>query len=256
MLRQTVLDTCHRVGGHVHAPILTPFALHHPQSLLLPINLLQLELGHLRDAQSTAEHHQKQGPVHGMVDLGKEALDLLPREGFGQGTPAPHKVTRLDRVPHHQLLVQAIVKKVLQGIEPPIDRRPRPAVVMLVFHKLVDLAKRHLGEGDGHLRKEQVEITGITRDGMRRELPALQVQAKPVHSSLTDVIHPVPPLHPVVLFDLGHGLVILRAFGPVIELGIAQGHVEGAVTHQLFDDFQRRPRIEELGGKRMPQRVG
>src|SRR4029453_4667097 len=39
MLRQTLLDTRHRIGGHIHAPILTAFALHHTQSLLLPINL-------------------------------------------------------------------------------------------------------------------------------------------------------------------------------------------------------------------------
>src|SRR5262245_54829285 len=141
MLRQTLLDTRHRIGGHIHAPILTSFALHHTQSLLLPINLLQLELRHLRDPQSTAEDHQKQGPVHWMSDPGKEPWDLLPGEGFGQGTPAPHKVTRLDRVAHHQLLVQAIIKKMLERIEPPVDRRPGAALLVLVLHKVVHLAK-------------------------------------------------------------------------------------------------------------------
>ena len=43
---------------------------------------------------------------------------------------------------------------------------------------------------------------------------------------------------------------------PVIELGIPECDVEGAVPHELFDDLQRSPRVEELGGKRMPQRVG
>jgi len=115
-----------------------------------------------------------------MVDLGKQALDLRAGEGCGEGTPTPDKVTGLDGVPHHPLLVQAKVKKVPQGIEPPIDGRPRSAVLMLLVHKLVDLTKGDLGEGDRHLRKEQAQIQGITRDGMRRELPALQVQAKPV----------------------------------------------------------------------------
>jgi hypothetical protein len=111
MLCQTLLDTAHRIRRQIDAAIFPPFALHDMDRLLLPINLLQRELSHLRNTQSTAEDHQKQGPVHGMGDLGKAALDLLPREGFGQGTPAPHKVTRLDWVAHHQLLVQAIIKK-------------------------------------------------------------------------------------------------------------------------------------------------
>ena len=59
-----------------------------------------------------------------------------------------------------------------------------------------------------------------------------------------------------MLFDLGHGVVIFGAFGPVIELRIAEGHWERAVPHQLFDHLQRGARIEERGGKRMPQCVG
>ena len=173
MLLQALLDTRHRIGGHIHASILAPFALEHAEGLLLPIDLLQLELGDLRDAQPTAEHDQKQGSVHRMVNLGKQPLHLLAGERFGEGTPPPHKVTGLDGVPRHPLLVQAKVKKVLQGIEPPVDRRPRPAVAMLILHKLVDLVKGDLGEGEGHLRKEQTQIQGITHDGMRRELPAL-----------------------------------------------------------------------------------
>ena len=54
-----------------------------------------------------------------------------------------------------------------------------------------------------------------------------------------------------MLFDLGHGVVVWGAFGPVRELRIAEGHVERAVPHQLFDHLQRGARIEELGGKRM-----
>src|SRR6516164_2908778 len=108
--------------------------------LLLPIDLLQLEGSHLGDAEATAEDHEKQGTIHRMGDLGKESLDLLPGEGFGQGAPTPNKVAGLHRIPVHQLLLQAKGKKVLQRIEPLVDRRPRPTVVMLAFHKLVDLA--------------------------------------------------------------------------------------------------------------------
>ena len=35
-----------------------------------------------------------------------------------------------------------------------------------------------------------------------------------------------------MLFDLGHGVVVLGAFGPVIELRIAECHLERAVPHQ------------------------
>jgi hypothetical protein len=54
------------------------------------------------------------------------------------------------------------------------------------------------------------------------------------------------------LLDLRHGLVVLGPFGPVIELGIAERDVEGAMPHELFDDFEQGAGIEELGGKRMP----
>src|SRR5438876_11119692 len=63
MLRQTLLDTGHGIRRHIHPPIFAPFALHDMQRLLLPIDLLQLELGHLRNAQATAEYHEKQGAV-------------------------------------------------------------------------------------------------------------------------------------------------------------------------------------------------
>src|SRR5262252_7339514 len=162
--------------------------------LLLPIDLLQLEVGHLRDPQSTAEDHEKQRAVHRMGDLGKEPLDLLAGEGFGQGASTPDKVTGLDRIPAYPLLLQAKGKKVLQRIEPPVDRRPSPAMVMLALHELVDLAKGDLGKGYRDCGKEQTQIQGITRDGMRRELPTLQVRPKPAVGGLADVVHGSPPV--------------------------------------------------------------
>src|SRR4029453_18773140 len=38
MLLQTLLDTGHGIGRHVHAPIFAPFALRNMQGLLLPID--------------------------------------------------------------------------------------------------------------------------------------------------------------------------------------------------------------------------
>ena len=93
MLLQALLDAGHGIRRHVHASIFAPFALHDLHGLLLPIDLLQLEVGHLGDPEATAEDHQKQRAVHRMGDLGKEPLDLLTGEGFGQGMPTPDKVT-------------------------------------------------------------------------------------------------------------------------------------------------------------------
>jgi hypothetical protein len=253
MLLQALLDTGHGIRRHVHSSIFAPFPLHDMQGLLLPIDLLQLEVGHLRDPQSTAEDHEKQRAVHRMGDLGKQPLHLLAGEGFGQGAPAPDKVTGLHRITSYELLVETKVKKMLECIESAVDRRPGTPLVMLVLHKLVHLVKGDLGERDRDLGKEQAEIEGITRDRVRRELPALQVRLKPVYSGLADVIPRLPPLEPLVFFDLGHRLVVLRPFGPVIELGIAQRDIEGAVSHQLFDHLQRCSGIEELGRKGMPQ---
>ena len=56
-----------------------------------------------------------------MGDLCKEPLDLLPSKGFGEGTPAPDKMTGFDRIAGHPLLVEAKVKKMLQRIETELD---------------------------------------------------------------------------------------------------------------------------------------
>jgi hypothetical protein len=40
----------------------------------------------------------------------------------------------------------------------------------------------------------------------------------------------------------------LGPFGPLIELGIAERDVEGAMHHELFEDLERGAGIEELGG--------
>ena len=57
----------------------------------------------------------------------------------------------------------------------------------------------------------------------------------------------------LLLLDLRHGVVVLRPFGPVIQLGIPEGHLKRAMPHEFFDHLQRGTRIEELSGKSMPQ---
>ena len=56
----------------------------------------------------------------------------------------------------------------------------------------------------------------------------------------------------MLLLDLRHGVVVLRACGPVIQLGIPQRHLERAVPHACFDHLQGGAGIAELGGKGMP----
>jgi hypothetical protein len=194
MLFQALVETGHQIRGHRHAAILTPFALENVEGLLLPIDLLQFELGDLRDPQATAEHDQKQSAVHGMGDLRKESLHLLPRKGFGEGAPAPDKMTGLDRIARHPLLVEAKVKKMLQGVEAAVDSGPRAVVLMLPFHKLVDLVKGDAGERHGALGEKQAQITRVTRDGVGGELSPSQVRLKPVDGGLADIVHRLPPL--------------------------------------------------------------
>src|SRR5712691_4987843 len=99
---------------------------------------------HSLPPQAAGQPERFSRTVHRMVDLGKQPLDLLPREGFRQGAPTPDKVTGLDRIASHELLVETKVKKMFQRIEPAVDRRPGAAMLMLHLHKLVDLAKGDL----------------------------------------------------------------------------------------------------------------
>src|SRR5262245_54162794 len=64
MLLQALLDTGHGIRRHVHPSIFAPFPWHDMHGRLLPVDLLQLEVGHLRDPQATAEDHEKQRAVH------------------------------------------------------------------------------------------------------------------------------------------------------------------------------------------------
>src|SRR4029450_10461274 len=69
MLLQALLDAGHGIRRHVHPSIFAPFPLHDLHGLLLPIDLLQLEVGYLRDPEATAEDHEKQRAVHSMAAL-------------------------------------------------------------------------------------------------------------------------------------------------------------------------------------------
>jgi hypothetical protein len=129
-----------------------------------------------------------------MGNVGKEPLDLLPGERFRQGPPTSDEMAGLDGIARDELLVKTKVKKMLERIGPPVDRRLGAAVVMRRLGELIDLAEGYLGEGDGHLGKEEAQIHGITRDGVRRESPSLQIGPEAVDGGLADVIHGLSPV--------------------------------------------------------------
>ena len=85
-------------------------------------------------------------------------------------------MTGLDRIACHPLLVEAKVKKMLQGIEASVDGGPRAAVLMLPFHKLVNLVKGDASEWHGDLGEKQAQINRVIRDGVGGELAPCQVR--------------------------------------------------------------------------------
>jgi hypothetical protein len=116
MLRHTLLDAHDRIGRHVDAPIFAPFTLHDGQGLLLPVNMVELEPRRLQDTQPAAEHHQKQGPIHRVVEAGEEPLDLFSGEGFGQGPPMSDEMTRLDGIARDQAWSRHTSKKCFRAL--------------------------------------------------------------------------------------------------------------------------------------------
>jgi hypothetical protein len=95
-------------------------------------------------------------------DLGKQATDVLLRERFRERTPPAQEMARFDRIdPQRLALRREVLKEMLQGMEPAIDRRRRPLDLTLALDKL-----RHLTPGDGigllvHEREKQAKISAI-----------------------------------------------------------------------------------------------
>ena len=146
MLLQTLLDTGHGIGRHVHAPIFGP----------LPCTICkaccsQSICSSLRAATSETRRPQRRITRNSARSIGwaiwaKSRWTCSRERALGRGARAGQSglASRDSRAP---AAAHAKGKKVLQRIQAPVDRRPRPAVVMLAFHKLVDLTKGDLGEG-------------------------------------------------------------------------------------------------------------
>jgi hypothetical protein len=59
----------------------------------------------------------------------------------------------------------------------------------------------------------------------------------------------------MALFNFRHGLIVLLSLGRLIELRVAQRDVDRAVSHQLFEDFERDAGVEQLCREGVTQAV-
>ena len=132
---QTGLEMRHRIGGDVDPPIFPAFALVDADGLLRPVEIVQREVDHLRDAQTAPEHEQEQRLIHGGVDLGKQLPHLVQRQGLGQGAAPAHHVTRFDRVPCDTPLLKERVKEMFQRMQAPMERRGGEPLMVLLGNK-------------------------------------------------------------------------------------------------------------------------
>jgi hypothetical protein len=55
------------------------------------------------------------------MDLCKQLLHLVLREGFGQGPPPAYHVTRFDRIPGDTPLLEEIVEEMFQRMQAPME---------------------------------------------------------------------------------------------------------------------------------------
>jgi len=124
--------------------------------------------------------------------------------------------------------------------------------VVLLVNKPLDVPKRDLRKRLWTGRKEELEIQRIVRERMGGVVTALEIRSEVVDSLAHDSVHALCSLKRLARLALRHGLGVLRALGGVIDLGVAQRQRDGAVAHQLFDDFERGSGIEELRRKGVP----
>jgi hypothetical protein len=113
-----------------------------------------------------------------MPNLSKQRLELVCRQAPRQGATQARKVTGLDRIPRHETPLHQKVKKVFEGMQPPIDCRRCEALLVLVFKEALHVPKRHRLQGLRDGGKEEPQIEGITLDGMPGVLPPLQIGLK------------------------------------------------------------------------------
>ena len=137
----------------------------------------------------------------------------------------------------------------LQRMQPPIDGRRGTLPLALVLNELHHVTP---GDGTGVLigqPEKEPEIPPVIVNGMGRIVPPVQIgtEVGDGHG-----LHRLLSSEGMALRDGGHGLLILLSFRRIVELGIAERLVQRVMAEQLFQHFQRYPRVEEVGRKGMP----
>jgi hypothetical protein len=124
-------------------------------------------VGDFTDAQATAQHEQRQGIIHGMRDLGEEGTNVVLRERLGQRATSAQEMTGFDRVAREAVFLHhEVLKKMFEGMEPPVNRRWGEVRLALLLDKALDVPPGHRTGRFVERRKKQTEIAAIILDGM------------------------------------------------------------------------------------------
>ena len=133
-------------------------------------------------------------------------------------------MTWFDRISFESLLLDnKEVEEVLDRMQTPIDRRRLQSFLVLLLHKTINVTSRDLRRWFVNLGKEQVQINRVTLNGMRRVIPHPQVLSKLVNFCWS---HCSPPRHGLAFLDPLHRPIVLLALRRVIQLRIAQRHLD------------------------------
>src|SRR5262245_39061598 len=125
-----------RIGGQIHDTIFPSFPLLNPYGLLSPVNIVHAQACGFTDAQTSAQHDQRQGAIHGMRDLGEQGTDVVLREWLGQRATPAQEMTRFDRVAREAVFLHhEILEEMFEGIEPPVDRSHGQVRLALLLDK-------------------------------------------------------------------------------------------------------------------------
>src|SRR5262249_5513340 len=125
-----------------------------------------------------------EGVVHRMGDLGKEGLDLVLREVFGERSSTPEEMGRLDWIDRQGVaLHHEILKKVFDRMQTAVDRRRSEVDLALLLDEGVDIAPGHCTGVLGERREKQAQVPAIILDGVGRIVPPVEVRTEVVNGS-------------------------------------------------------------------------
>jgi hypothetical protein len=179
----------HGIRRGVDPPIFPAFALYDVNGLLRPVDIVHCEVDHLGNPQTTPEHEPEEGLIHRVVDLRQELLDLVLREGCGQGPPLASHVTRFDRIPRDVPLCEEVVEDLCQGVQASMKGGRGSPVCRRLVHTPLDVLKRNVGGRPWTDRKAPRQIQGIVCDSVSRILAALEILLETVDGLANRVVH-------------------------------------------------------------------